>query len=913
MPIWPFKRRVKDAAAPPLSEKASFFTVPRASTEPVPAAPTKRSSFRRPTRASSRRTRRASPARTSPPPPLPQSPPPPPRDPPLEPSAMLKTSRRAPLPGKENIPQRRGSVENITALPSSPDIDTSPHLRSAELARPPRLQRHSTSQTSLPRQPSGPSSRPQTLRSKRSTYDSSTLGRSRSGRKRPVDPFREDEIRAMTETMPMPIPKRTGEAPSRRDSKKTRGLGITGSAVSIPPEDSVHSVASGSLEQRGWAVGSFAVFSPRPAVRLSGVPQNATADGEHAAALAMDRPRSVKEKTPLNKQSLRNLKRQTIGEEADEFDTNELRILLERDAKRRERKRVEQQEKLERKLQNTAAVDSQEPQSSARARADSRRHRHGVEDVARAEEERRARDLVPPSSPLPSAVHPALREPTTESPFADPMQTDQTMTHADLAAPTTEQLGTANTGTYLDYSNVTTNPFQDPATGLVTAPELEQKPLTMPAAFVSSETPMDTPGDTPMEDAVVETAQAVRYAQANTPPLSPVHQKRRGSPGPVQPENLIIPQRPSPVRQASEPRERRTGAWTSFFRRGGTLSRKASTRSPEAVSFSNTSRESMRNQPLPPHLVGNVANKRSSSGAPVRTMSRFREDLPELPISPPDSRTQSPDVTIMAAAAAAARRTKRRGPVDLVDDETGDVAGDVAGAGRSDTPVSPIRPRGLVSTSMASINSEGSWLAGGSGKRQSGQSGLSRSIGSLRQRRPDFAASYEELGGDKDAEYVQRMSSGSMRRQGSSSAVPRVLSDEAHPIMEETEGTSSDAMMVHESVRRKPTLVHRDIRVKSREGLLTEYDSAEAVESPPPQDEFQDAPESPVDFPMESAEIHFHRARSINYGRGHARQMSAGSAKLLDMPATKRGSTAGIDSPISPVAPRAFPPASSSS
>nr|POE71998.1 hypothetical protein CFP56_11874 [Quercus suber] len=901
MPIWPFKRRVKDAIAPPLSEKAPY-PVARARTEP---APTTKSSLRRPRRRSSRRRGAGSP-RSSPPPPVPMARS---HERAVEASSMVGSKRaQSPGVGKENIPQRRDSVEDITALPASPMIDTSPHLRSAELARPAWLQRHSTSHTSLPRLPSGPPSRPQTLRSKRSTYDSSTVQRSRSGKKRPVDPFREDQIRAMTESMPIPIPKRTGDGPLRRDSKKIRGLGGPGSVVSIPPEEGVHSAMSNSMEQRGWAVGSFAVFSPRPAVRLSGAPQ--TNAGETHTAHTMVASQSYKEKTPLNKQSLRELKRQTIGEEADELDTNELRVLLERDAKRRERKRVEQQERLERKLHKTAAAASQAPEGSARARANSGRNRRNVEDALRLEEQRRTRDLVPP----PAALHPALRDspraPIAESPFADPMQTEQTIEPIEPAVPTTEQQGTENTGTYLDYSNVTTNPFSDPTEPTVTA-DIVHKP-TMPASFMSAETPGDTPGETLMEDAVVETAQAVRYAQANTPPLSPVHQqRRRGSAEPSQPESLVIPPRPSNVRQVSDPRERRTGAWTAFFRRGGTMTRKASEPSPSEASFSNTSRESMRNQPLPPHLVGNVANKRSSSGTPVRTMSRFREDLPELPISPPESRTQSPDVTTMAAAVAAARRAKRA-PIEVAEDDTADAPD----AARSDTPVSPMRPRGLVSTSMASINSEGSWLAGGSGKRQSVQSGLSRSIGSLRQRRPEFTASYEELGGDKDAEYVQRMSAGSMNRQLSSSAVPRTLPNEENPIMEEAEANQSDPMTVHQSVRRKPTLVHRDVRVKSREGLLTEYDSAEALDSRQgtpslPQDEFQDAPESPMDFPMETAEVQVHSARSVNYGKGHARQVSAGSAKLLDMPATKRGSNAGIESPTSPV-PRTFPPTSQS-
>ena len=201
----------------------------------------------------------------------------------------------------------------------------------------------------------------------------------------------------------------------------------------------------------------------------------------------------------------------------------------------------------------------------------------------------------------------------------------------------------------------------------------------------------------------------------------------------------------------------------------------------------------------------------------------------------------------------------------------------------------------MMSASMASMGSEGSWLAS-SGKRQSTQSQLSR-MGSLSKRKPEFTGSYEELGGvDKDAEYFQRMSDVHGTRRISSLAQGGADLDEESERGEAAyPAAQGDPLAVRESVRRQPTLVHRDPRVKSREGLLTEYQSADVEGSPNSKEDF-DLPETP--------DPQVRDAQSVDYGRGHARQVSAGSAKLLHIPASKRQSVdAGLGSPTSPSAP----------
>lgn len=335
------------------------------------------------------------------------------------------------------------------------------------------------------------------------------------------------------------------------------------------------------------------------------------------------------------------------------------------------------------------------------------------------------------------------------------------------------------------------------------------------------------------------------------------------------------------------------GGWASFFRRGPTVRRPGESiaSSPsETTSFSNISRESMRHQPLPAHLDDTQAQPRPrpKSGTPVRTQSKFREDLPEMPTPPPDM--PSGDVAQAAAAVAAARRAKRHATAVDVPRQRSETH-DAASINRNDTPVSPsTRGHGLMSESMASVGSEGSWLAS-SGKRQSAQSGISRGQGSLTKRKPEFTGSFEELGGDKDAEYFQSMAAGSAAEQKrkqqrlSSPALAGATPDEESEYgdisLQEADAPTSDPLKVHESVRRHPTIVHRDPRVKSREGLLTDYQTAEVLGGDDEEGSFE-APETP--------EPQVRSARSVNYGSGnrHARQVSAGSAKLLDIPSKRQ-------------------------
>ncbi|CAK3873533.1 Hypothetical predicted protein [Lecanosticta acicola] len=912
MRIWPFRRRRRASAAHDQPHEPSREQPPR-SDVPKPAAAAPSNPKRTNTNNSNTRPS------TKPPP----SPPPPPRrssrkgsqrrkrrasqhdndipaerpeaaNPPLPPvTAQVKEAKN-----KQNLPAppahaRNVSREDITALPFQARLDQSPHLRPVDLENRPHIpynfRPQSISQISVQNQEATSTKprRPNTLRSKRSTQDYSSPARRTSSRnsRRRDDALREEEIRLMSQ--PIPIPKRSGgDGPLRRDSKKFRGLLPKDSEVSLPPEGSFHSGMSGLLEQRGWEIGSLAVFNPRPAVRLSGTPQYVSSQSVPGQTSGMiyriDSTRGQEQKPATEG----GRKRRIVGDEADELDASDIRAIMERDAKRREQRHRDRQEKLDRKLKSREG--RKRGDSDGRGQRDVEEQRRIDEGRARAQQQLQAQGPLTP----PAAIHPALRSQESEiqpiglgigqarAPSPDAMDIDS----ARPASFPAHEHAPQGLETHQEEDDQQ-HPFSDAQEHLPSSP-VAQHPQTMSHASHTVESPMEEPE--------VRTAQAVRMSLANTPPLSPVY----GGSSSTLPEALrqqsisatsasdLPPPPPIPVerRSSDPPRERRSGAWAAFFRRGGTTkTRREGAVSPAETGFSNTSRESMRNQPLPAHLVGTDRPPavRSRSGTPVRTQSKFREDLPEMPISPPESRQQSPDVPTSAAAVAAARRAGRSTPQPI------DIPGRLRDSDRNDTPVS--RSHTAMASSLASIDSEGSWLASGE-KRQSKQSALGRSYS---QRNANFSASFEELGGDKDAEYLTRNRESRLRKLSNPVLIggyPEEASDEEDPLEQIDPEASEEPFAVHGSVRRKPTLVQRGPRLKSREGLVQEYASGEAgdtFKTPPegsPDEEYE--PESPI----AQEDVHLEHARSVQYGSRHTRQFSAGSAKLLDV-APRRVST----------------------
>ena len=239
-------------------------------------------------------------------------------------------------------------------------------------------------------------------------------------------------------------------------------------------------------------------------------------------------------------------------------------------------------------------------------------------------------------------------------------------------------------------------------------------------------------------------------------------------------------------------------------------------------------------------------------------------------------------------------------------------------------------PVNLMSQSLASIDSEGSWLSGGrpraDSKRSSAQRSSARSSrqhgdynqnlsrhshGSLQARRyKDFT---DQLDGDDDIaedEYYSRLTPDMYNR--APNMEPSRISGNPMPSSDESDyermRTPISAGVAGKEgkwgdVSRKPTIIRHVQRRHSAQGVLNNYDDASSDEDeqritqgdshekwkkqspdyrPRTPESSMKEDEASTSDNQPSPEI-LERATSIDYRKTHIRHISAGSARLLDL------------------------------
>ncbi|KAL9596772.1 MAG: hypothetical protein Q9219_005597 [cf. Caloplaca sp. 3 TL-2023] len=791
----------------------------------------------------------------------------------VTPTLSEKDSQKRRRSSSRKLTKRKNSDSVVPPLPSGPMVDRrdplnekilpGATLRSTQhLTNPPTDRgdvpsyyfQHQMSTSSL--QPENFSAKPKapTLSTGRSANDG-ILPRRKSSKRKADDLAREQEIKAMTS--PIPIPKRPTSGASglfARESKKNpRGIHRDhenpNSNVSLPIADSLTSSISMIPESHSFRVSAIDALSPRPTIRYSENPRFVSGSG----SLRPSRTSTRKDKQPVIMEEISN-PRKRIDDLADEMDAESLSELMERDRRRTERIRQSDYERLQRRLQRKA--DKQRAQEAA---TEAKRNM-GVEKPEPA-----------PALHL-EATKAGTEEDThmSESWLEDPERGHGIRTPESwLKDPSKEHLPPAS-------------PFNDPSAGTG-------------MSHLEAPTPTDEP-----EELVLGTAQAVRLSQASmSPPTSPTQH-------PHEPSTLShiaylasrstpdVPERPEAERRDSDTSARISNNWRSIFRRSGTRANRSSTDRGRATpsEFSDTSRESFARQ-MPPSAFARIPQARS--GASIRTQSRFKEDLPELPLSPPDSRVQSPDLSgrYPSPRLDQAHSSITSNPNQSLSDIHPAFREEVAlsrhqslNKRNSEDPASA-----LMSQSLASVDSEGSWLTGRPVKRssQTPVNPLRESASSLQKRLRDLGASDEDMRlAENERDFQDRCTPGpeeAFARQRSVRGLRRAHeagasgeSDEEMalplapaPIAEE-EGTW------HGAVGRQPTIVRQGARARSREGLLNEFLAGEdSGESSPTGDSPGGTTSSP-DTPF------IQRATSVDFGKHHARHISAGSARLLDLP-----------------------------
>ena len=699
---------------------------------------------------------------------------------------------------------------------------------------------------------------PPTLNGKRSANDQGGIMRRKSSKRKADDHAREQEIKAMSSPIPMAKrPASHNPGILARDSRKVpgglnRNLDRPVSDVSLPMAESMQSAISVASDQHAFKVSAFDALSPRPTIRYSENPRSAS------GSLRPSRTSTRKDKHPMIlEEGTRSKKR--VDDLADDMDAGSIRELMEREQRRLEKKRKSEHEKLQRRLQRRADKQRQhEGRDGESAEGDTgRREREEEEDIGLG---------IGGASTAPDPKT-TLQETTREQAVRTP--------ESWLKDPSREHLPVED-------------PFHDPVLGASTS-HLEDP----------------TPEPDERDDVVLETARAVRLSSASmSPPHSPTRHIQ-------EPSNLsqyseLAPadtlDAPEPLdpdhRRDSDTSVRFSTSWRNIFRRSDTKAKRGSTdrgRVPTSE-FSNNSKESVHRQ-MPPSAFTRIP--RARSGTPIRTQSRFREDLPELPLSPPDSRMQSPELS-------------RQSPLPEIAGSRGtDIVGATAASSKPLSDIHPAfreevalsrhaslrghanpqegPPSGLLSQSLASVDSEGSWLTGKPVKRLSQPQPFRESAGSLHGDLQELGQSDDDVAGTPEEEkYMgtltpardeappkiperRRPFMGPMARLGSDSDDESVFHPAPAAIIQD-EGTW------HGAVGKHPTIVRQGPgkRAKSKEGLLNDFQNAEESGESSPSGESPVSPENPYSS--------IQRATSVDLGKGHARHISAGSARLLNLP-----------------------------
>lgn len=700
--------------------------------------------------------------------------------------------------------------------------------------------------TTLPPIPSDDWQRVPTLH-KRSAQD---LPRRQSSKKRKEQHDREAEIKAMVPLMPV---RAATDVPSgrlvKKDSKRmreglNRRLQNPSSDISLPTADSIKSSMSSEADRGNYWLNAFDVLAPRPTIRYSQNPRYAHGSGGLDGDSSDSRKRRGMDHMDIPEEKLNERKR--IADLADDLDASELRELMERDQKRKEKKQLADKIKMERKLARRQQKQKKEEEEAVRA---------GTPPPPNLERGVFGRE-IPDSGSGTSAVVTSNKRRSSDVSLGGRGKHSSLEFHPEESAAVRDQspVRTAEQPAYTTADeSIPTPKAREHATEATSAASVP-KPNVSTSSFHQTQS---------------HSGSAISH-------MLELHKSNKS-------KQTVPSEKSGSSRWTSETNSKPPRSWTSFFKRHS-----REKRSSTPLSFSNTIRDQQENVPTPTSTVSYTPVWQPSQ-VPKRTMSKFREDLPELPMSPPDSRVQSPEADVVLPIQTNFPERQRNSHIQI---ESSPVRYDTPASGyrstdalrqTTETPTSVKRSVGAASPesemfltqSLASIDSEGSWL---SGRRGSKRRSVPCTVGtlhdsqtSLQKRYKEYSESTEELGIAED-EYFSRLTPGpeeqfKINRRSTASAgdpVPSSDDEEGGSVISPTQPENTK----WGAVARHPTIVHRGDSARSREGILNDLGEGEAGEISDVDEDF----EAPV-----------RRATSIDLGKGHVRHISAGSAKLLDL------------------------------
>lgn len=734
-----------------------------------------------------------------------------------------------------------------------------------------------------------------TLHNKRSSQQPT---RRRSSKRKRQDHDREAEVKAMSNFMPVRpaadawTAGRTIKKDSKRFKTSTPGRpwGSRTSEVSLPLPDSVHSSLSSDSEFASYKVSAFDSLAPRPTLRCQRASRLASSHASvPACSSSPKRPMAAREQ--IAGDTLKAHKR--IDDLADDLDASDLRALMERDNRRRERKRQRDQERAQQRLHQRAEQRKSEEQEARQA---------GTPPPENLDRGVAGRELVglgiEPASAVVTSSRRRSREsfgPTTgdeQSSSERPLQTfhrTDTLPKEDSGLPSS---GEQHVRTHMpspppeSTEAVPALPLASPLAGMLRSRKSRSK------STLSSD--RDKTATPPHGKAKQEVAQKDMDLRGKTSRFSLTAFFKRGGKGRPEsgPSSFSNTSREEMIAAA---KALQADSYAQAYARASTLSEKQGAGSGQSPAQIEEERKPLQINlqalaklqgedvlQVEPPGAGNYMSRKPSSSVPKRTRSRFREDLPDFPVSPPDSRVQSPEaqpplppLTEQVRDASGPRAV----PGELYDVAiTSPRSADMA----QHTPTSMERRYGSpspelpVSMSLGSIDSEGSWLSGRVGSRRTSAriDGLAqgRALEHIASSSTPTNSTQEDLGiaGDDYLSSLTPDRSLAVHHASRPSGEGRPSSDEENP---------GEGNMKWGAVDARPQVVHSHRldrhTFKSYEGFL-DMDSGDEG----------DGESRESDAVIEDAGVQ--RARSVHVGQGHVRNFSAGSAKLLDI--TSRGS-----------------------
>ncbi|KAL3470911.1 hypothetical protein BJX99DRAFT_238501 [Aspergillus californicus] len=485
---------------------------------------------------------------------------------------------------------------------------------------------------------------------------------------------REREIRMMS-SMPIDIPRRNF-TPVSGDSMQIDGHGMNRrldrhrSDVSLSMQDSANSSLSDFSETYNFKVNAFSAWTPRPVIRYVEAPR--TSDSRNQKS---PEPTGRRTKSPTLEPSEENLRSQKrIDELADDLDAGALRELMERDRRRRERDQIKDQEKLLRRLQRNARK------------------------VPKAEG---------------AVASPEAPDVQTETPSVNQRNRVSSEIHTEsqpTAQETEEFLAGETQGSWL--RDTSRNPQREGCEspesahviGTIDGSSIRERKAGQHLSFGPSQ-------DMAMSRSTLSNSIAPSRHGLGSPDSSQFYNTTRESVS-------DLSRNPDSERRLSVHSATRVNPITSIFRRGSSrLKRRYRDRFPDRSPppMKNVSHESFfkvitPQQQTPAPYVPPTALLGSS--AFKRSQSKFTEHFGDDPLSPPDSRLQSPNIPEdrpLVEDQVPDLHTGSYYPIPGTDGQDGSKnrhrswTGDTLEEDPDDLP---------LSQSLASIDSEGSWMSG---------------------------------------------------------------------------------------------------------------------------------------------------------------------------------------------------------